>query len=81
MKPVRAAGQGQLYVIIDNQRDLVTFCQFPEFQCLGQHPVIISLSQALFPELDHGGASFQGFLHLRRQTPALCPRPVRHRID
>ena len=76
--PIGIHGQGDVHIVIDQERDAALSAQSLELFCLLQEGPFFQL---LFPELDHGHAPVQALLHHLPEAPALQPVPVRYGIQ
>ena len=78
MDAVRRELNRQIYVVVEKKGDLIAAAQGLNLQGLLLKCV---QGQMLLPELDHGGPSSQGVLHLLCQGTAAQPGAVRDAIE
>ena len=66
-------GQGDVYVVVDEEGDTVGMAEGFDVFCLVQETGLV---QVLLPELEEGHAAVQALLHDLVQGPAVQPVPV-----
>ncbi|MOA27793.1 hypothetical protein D3C78_1486900 [compost metagenome] len=67
MHPVRASFQHDVRIVIDNERHIIFFCQYPQGMCLLQHLITCS---GFVAKLYNMSSSYKRLLHNIDHTPS-----------